>query len=74
MSDMLLPYILKLSSVPVTGRKLKYGIRNTPTTGSTTGLNKDMPLILNNNNPYGVTDAVRKIIWFYKQDKSKHIF
>jgi len=72
MSDMQLPYILKLSSVPVTGRKLKYGIRNTPT-WSTTGMNKDMPLMLNNNHPFGITDAVRKIIWFYKQDKSKHI-
>jgi len=45
----------------------KYGTRNTLTTGSTTGMNKDMPLILNNNNAAGVTDGVREIIWFYKQ-------
>jgi hypothetical protein len=51
----------------------KYGTRNTSTKGNTTGMNKDMPLMLNNNHPFGITDAVRKIIWFYKQDKSKHI-
>ena len=45
----------------------KYGIRNTFTTGSTTGMNKDMPLILNNNHAVGVTDEVREITWFYKQ-------
>jgi len=28
----------------------KYGTRNTPTTGSTNRINKDVPLILNNNN------------------------
>ena len=37
------------------------------TTGSTTGMNKDMPLIVNNNNAIGVTDEVRKATWFYKQ-------
>jgi len=30
-------------------------------------MNKDMPLILNNNNVAGVTDEVREITWFYKQ-------
>jgi len=30
-------------------------------------MNKDMPLILNNNNAIGVTDEVREITWFYKQ-------
>ena len=50
MSDMLLPYCFKLPCVPVRGNKLKiYGTKNTPTTGSTTGMNKDMPLIVNNN-------------------------
>ena len=44
-----------------------YGTRNTSITGSTTGMNKDMPLILNNNNVAGVTDEVREITWFYKQ-------
>jgi len=44
----------------------KYGTRNTSTTGSTTGMNKDMPLILNNNHADGVTDEVREITWFYK--------
>jgi hypothetical protein len=43
----------------------KYGTRNTPTTGSTNGMNKDVPLILNNNNAVGVTDEVREITWFY---------
>jgi len=32
----------------------KYGTRNTSTTGSTTGMNKDMPLIVNNNHAIGV--------------------
>ena len=45
----------------------KYGTWNTSTTGSTTGMNKDMPLIVNNNNAAGVTDEVREITWFYKQ-------
>ena len=45
----------------------KYGTRNTSTTRSTTEMNKDMPLILNNNHAVGVTDEVRKITWFYKQ-------
>ena len=45
----------------------KYGTWNTSTTGSTTGMNKDMPLILNNNHAVGVTDEVREITWFYKQ-------
>jgi len=41
----------------------KYGTRNT----STTGMNTDMPLILNNNHAVGVTDEGREITWFYKQ-------
>jgi len=44
----------------------KYGSRNTSTTGSTNGMNKDMPLFLNNNQTFGVTDEVREITWFYK--------
>jgi len=31
------------------------------------GMNKDMPLILNNNHAVGVTDEVREITWVYKQ-------
>ena len=38
----------------------KYGARNTSTTASTNGLNKDMPLILNNNHAVGVTDEVKE--------------
>jgi len=45
----------------------KYGIRDTSKKGSTSGMNKDNPLILNNNHAVGVTDAVREITWFYKQ-------
>jgi hypothetical protein len=45
----------------------KCGTRNTTTTGSTTGLNKVVPLILNNNNATGVTHEVKEITWFYKQ-------
>jgi len=45
----------------------KYGTRNTSTAGSTTGMNKGMPLILKNNNAAGITDEVREITWFYKQ-------
>jgi len=48
----------------------KYGTRNTCETGSTTGMNKDMPLILNNNRAVAVTDEVRDITWF--KDKSTH--
>ena len=44
-----------------------YGISNTSTTGSTTGMNKDMPLILKNNHTVGVTYEVTEINWFYKQ-------
>jgi len=29
-------------------------------------MNKDVPLILNNNNAVGVTDEVREMTWFYK--------
>jgi len=47
--------------------KSKYGTRNTSTVGSTTGMNKDMPLILNNNHAVGVTDG------FTNKDKSTHI-
>jgi hypothetical protein len=49
----------------------KYGTRNTSTTGSTNGRNKDMPLILNNNHAIGVTDEVRETTWF--KDKRAHI-
>jgi len=52
----------------------KYGTRNTPTTGSTNGMNKDVPLILNNNNAVGVTDDVREITWFYIQRWNHAIF
>jgi len=45
----------------------KYGTWNTSTTGSTTGMNGDMPLIVNNYHAIGVTDEVRGISWFYKQ-------
>jgi len=45
----------------------KYGTRNTTTTRSTNGMNKDMPPILNNNHAVGVTDEVREINWLYKQ-------
>ena len=31
------------------------------------GMNKDMLLILNNNNAAGVTDEVREITWFYQK-------
>jgi len=34
-------------------------------------MDKDMPLILNNNHAIGVTDEVREITWFYKQ-RLKH--
>jgi len=34
-------------------------------------MNKDMPLILNNNHAVGVTDEVRKITCFCKQ-RQKH--
>jgi len=49
----------------------KYGTRNTSKKGSTTGISKDVPLILNNNHAVDVTDEVREITWFYKQ-RSKH--
>jgi len=45
----------------------KYGTRNTSKKGSTTGMNKDMPFILNNNHAVGVTDELREITWFCKQ-------
>jgi len=41
----------------------KYGARNT----STTGMNKDMPLILNNYHAVVVTEEVKEITWFCKQ-------
>ena len=44
----------------------KYGTRNTFTTGSTTGMNTDMSVILNDNHAVGVTDELREITWFYK--------
>jgi len=49
------------------GENLKYGTKNTSTTGSTTRKNKDLPLILKNNHAIGVTDEVREITWFYGQ-------
>jgi hypothetical protein len=49
------------------GENSKCGTRNTSTTGGTTGVNKDVPLIMNNNLDIGVTDGVREIFWFYKQ-------
>jgi hypothetical protein len=49
------------------GENSKYGTRNTSTTGSTNGMNKDMSLTLNNNHAVVVTDEVREITWFYKQ-------
>ena len=52
-------FLVQLSEV----ENSNYGTRNT----STTGMNKDMPLILNNNHVVGVTDEVREITWFYKQ-------
>jgi len=45
----------------------KYGTRNTSTTDSTTGMNKDVPRIMNNNHVVGVRDEVREITWFYKK-------
>ena len=42
-----------------------YGSRNTSTAGSTIGMNKGMPLFLNNNHAFGITDEVREITWFY---------
>jgi len=50
----------------------KYGTRNTSTKGNTTGMNKDMPLILNNNHAVDVTDEVRETTCFYKQ-RLKHV-
>ena len=38
-----------------------------PQQGVTTGMNKDMPLILNNNHATGVTDEVREVTSIYKQ-------
>ena len=58
-----LNFLLYLSAV----ENSNYGTRNTSTTGSTTGINKGMSLILNNNNAIGATDQVREITWFYKQ-------
>jgi len=54
---------LKLPCVLSEVENSKYGTRNT----STTGMNKDMPLILKNNHAVGVNDEVREITWFYKQ-------
>ena len=56
-------FLLYLSEV----ENSKYGTRNTSTTGSTIGMNKGIPLILNNNHAIAVTDEVREITWFYKQ-------
>ena len=67
MSDMLLPIFLNLLMYLSEVENSKYGIRNTSKKGSTTGMHKDNPLILNNNHAAGVTDAVREITWFYKQ-------
>jgi len=67
MSDMLLTYFLKLHVYPSEVENSKYGTKNTSTTGSTTGINTDIPLILNTNHAVGVSDEVREITWFYKQ-------
>jgi hypothetical protein len=61
MSDMLLPYFLKFLVYLSEVDNSKYDTRNTPTTG----MNKVVPFILNNNNAVGITDAVREITWFY---------
>jgi len=58
MSGMLLPNFLKLLVYLSEIENAKYGTRNTPTTGNTTGMNEDMPLIVNNNHTVGVTDEV----------------
>ena len=50
----------------------KYTTRNTSKKGSTTGMNKDVPLILNNNHAVGVTDKVREITCSISKDKSMH--
>jgi len=63
MSDMLLPYFLKPPCVSVRGRKLKIWYKKTSTAGSTTGMNKDIPLILNINHAVGVTDEAIEITW-----------
>jgi hypothetical protein len=36
-------------------------------------MNKDMPLILNNNHAICVTDEVSELTWFLNKDKSTHI-
>ena len=42
-------------------------VQGTPITGSKTGMNKGILLILKNNHAVGVTDEVREVTWFYKQ-------
>jgi len=44
----------------------KHGSRNISTTGNTTGMNKDMPLFLNNSQAFGVTKEVKEVTCFYK--------
>ena len=67
MSDMLLPYFLKLPCVPVRGRKLKIWYKEHSHNREYNWVNKDMPLILNNNHAVGVMVEVTEITWFYKQ-------
>jgi hypothetical protein len=55
---MFLNFLVYLSEI----ENSKYGTRNTYATGNTTGMNKDMPLILRNNHAVGI----REITWFYK--------
>ena len=52
----------------------KYGSRNTSTAGSTTGMNKGMPLYLNSNHAFGVTDEGREITWFCKFIKPVNLY
>ena len=54
MSVMLLPYVLKLHCVPVRGRKLKIWHKEHIHNRDITGMNKDMTLVLNNNDADGV--------------------
>ena len=53
MSDML-SYFLKLPCVPVRGRKLKIWYKEHIHNRDTTEMNKDVPLIVNNNHAIGV--------------------
>lgn len=52
---------------PSEAENSKYATHNTSTTESTTGMHQDMPLILNNNHAFSVTDELTKSTWHYKQ-------